>query len=219
LLLLQGLCLLEITDFERFSQREVVKWEGSRPRGEPLCSPLGGRDRKAEGAASVLQCLTSLRIPQHPAQPCGRRRMFDHQRVPEVTTSSMMNILKNFIFRPKAAAAARLPAVPVAVSRHVARCRLMEAGADADKGLLNSCCTWRILWEERPWLCTNPAVCEPRQAGVASAESSPEDGPWAASRLHPTCRYTAAPVGGVIVGPPAPCPPESITGRPWGCPV
>ena len=68
--------------------------------------------------------------------------------------------------------------------------------------------------------CTAAPLCASRGRQERPPQRpSPEDSPWDASRLQPSCRDRAARVGVVLWAPHAPCPSESFTGLQWRCPA
>lgn len=87
-----------------------------------------------------------------------------------------MGSLKSIFLCP-AAAAASLLAIPVALSHHVLQSWPAEARACTDNAIHNAISTRSLPWEERAWLYTGRALCEPRQAGAASAGALPRQQP------------------------------------------
>ena len=81
------------------------------------------------------------------------------------------------IFLCPAAAAAGVVVLLVAVSRHVEPCWPAEARACTENTIHNAISTRSLPWEERACLYTGPALCEPRQAGAASAGALPRQQP------------------------------------------
>ena len=68
--------------------------------------------------------------------------------------------------------------------------------------------------------CTPAALCASRDRQERPLQGpSPDNSPWDASRLRPSCRDRAARVGVVLWAPHAPCPTESFTGPQWRCPA
>ena len=87
-----------------------------------------------------------------------------------------MGSLKSIFLCPEAAVASLL-AIPVALSHHVLQSWPAEARACTDNAIHNAISTRSLPWEERAWLYTGHSLCEPRQAGAASAGALPRRQP------------------------------------------